>query len=255
MEGTEVERDAILRRFEAWLDEALTREDPPDGIAAELLAEPQEDNQAPPGAGELYSMWAAVTALTQEIKLQGRSFKQLSETLAPVGDLVPRVDSVVKLYSDARAELRRDAETAAREEILDALIDMRDRLARGLGPARQYSEQAPEEPSWLDRLMPGSLKKAQQAREAVAALQTGYELSLARLDDLLGRFHVSEISCLESPFDPRLMSAVDTEETGRAAEGTVLEVYRAGYEWNGEIYRTAQVKVARAPKMKMESGT
>jgi molecular chaperone GrpE (heat shock protein) len=28
-------------------------------------------------------------------------------------------------------------------------------------------------------------------------------------------------------------------------EGTVVAVYRNGYEWNGEVYRTAKVKVAR----------
>ncbi len=247
MGGTEIEREAILRRFEAWLDEALAREEPPDGIAAELLAAPQEDNQPSPGGGDLYSMWSALTALTQEIKLQGRSFKQLSETLTPVADLVPRVDSVLEAHSDTRAEMKKESETAAQAEILDALIDMRDRLARGLGSAKQCWEQAPESP-WLDRLIPGSSKRVQQARETIAALQTGYELSLGRLDDILARFDVSEVPCLERLFDPRLMSAVDTEETGRVAEGTVLEVYRAGYEWNGEIYRTAQEKVARAPR-------
>jgi molecular chaperone GrpE (heat shock protein) len=40
---------------------------------------------------------------------------------------------------------------------------------------------------------------------------------------------------------------VDVEETEQAAEGTVVEVYRAGYEWKGEVYRPAQVKVARKP--------
>jgi molecular chaperone GrpE (heat shock protein) len=41
------------------------------------------------------------------------------------------------------------------------------------------------------------------------------------------------------------MHAVDVEETDQQAEGTVLEVYRAGYEWKGEVHRPARVKVAR----------
>jgi molecular chaperone GrpE len=48
------------------------------------------------------------------------------------------------------------------------------------------------------------------------------------------------------------MTAVDIEETGSVPEGTVVEVYRNGYEWNGEVYRTAQVKVARNPERKSE---
>jgi molecular chaperone GrpE len=42
------------------------------------------------------------------------------------------------------------------------------------------------------------------------------------------------------------MTAVDVEAVDSVPEGTVVEVYRNGYEWNGEVYRTAQVKVARA---------
>jgi molecular chaperone GrpE (heat shock protein) len=44
------------------------------------------------------------------------------------------------------------------------------------------------------------------------------------------------------------MTAVDIEETESVPEGTVVEVYRNGFEWNNEVYRTAQVKVARAAR-------
>ncbi len=85
-----LDREEILRCFEAWLDGVLAAEEPPQGIAAELLsslateAGPNTNNKC-----DLYSMWAALTGLTQEVKLQGRSFKQLSETLAPVADSNP----------------------------------------------------------------------------------------------------------------------------------------------------------------------
>ena len=42
------------------------------------------------------------------------------------------------------------------------------------------------------------------------------------------------------------MNAIDKEESAVVPEGTVLEVYRTGYEWSGEVFRTAQVKVSRA---------
>jgi molecular chaperone GrpE (heat shock protein) len=44
------------------------------------------------------------------------------------------------------------------------------------------------------------------------------------------------------------MNAIDREESGDVPEGTVLEIYRSGYEWNGEVFRTAQVKVSGAPQ-------
>ena len=70
-----VNREEILHRFEALLDSALTEEEAPSGIDAEILSSLM-------GAGEAddnrrcdsYALWTAMTALTQEIKLQGRAF-------------------------------------------------------------------------------------------------------------------------------------------------------------------------------------
>jgi len=47
------------------------------------------------------------------------------------------------------------------------------------------------------------------------------------------------------------MNAVDKEESTAVPEGTVLEVYRTGYEWSGEVFRPAQVKVSCAPARAM----
>ena len=245
-----VDRDAIVRRFEAWLDEVLQREEPPEGIAAELLAALESEDGQLPGAGsDLYSMQASVTALTQEVKLQSRSYKQLNETLAPVAELGPKVDALLAGYSDVVAELRRDAESRARAEILDALLDMRDRFARGLTSFQAATPNEQPRRSWLAKFFSRGDRIDESAQDATAALEKGYTLSLDRLDEILGQFHVSEISCAGLEFDPASMNAVDTEETESVPEGTVLEVYRAGYEWNGEVYRIAQVKVARAPRV------
>ena len=81
----------------------------------------------------------------------------------------------------------------------------------------------------------------------LSALTKGYELSIERLDQALGEWNAHEIRCQGEIFDPKRMNAIDREESREAPEGTVLEVYRSGYEWNGELYRPAQVKVACAP--------
>ena len=211
-----MDRSEILQRFEQWLDGALAEEDPPQGIPAEILAgEPAES--APT---DWYTMWSAVTALTQEVKLQGRAFKQLSENLAA------------------------EAERRGRKESLGALLEMRERLLRGLEAVRGREEL---QPSLWDRLFPERWRKVQHAFDVVRALEEGYRMSLGYLDDLLFQFQVQPIECEGRPFDPRRMKAVDVEETDRAAEGTVLSVYRMGYEWNGELFRPAQVRVARRP--------
>src|SRR2546430_1500318 len=63
---------------------------------------------------------------------------------------------------------------------------------------------------------------------------------------VLHQLEVTEIPCQGRPFDPRYMQAVDLEETNQVPEGTVVEVYRVGYEWKGQTFRLAQVKVSRS---------
>ena len=221
------DRDAILRRFEERLDQALAAEPPPPGIPEEILG--GEDTAAP--AGDLYAVEAALTALTQEVKLQGRSFKQLGEAIAPVAEAAPDL-------RDLLAEAHREAAESARGEVLDGLLDLRDRLARGADSARQAAA-AFHHGFWLPRLL-------RHAREAVAALQEGYDLTAARLDGMLADFEVREIECLGQVFDPGRMQAVAIEEAAGRPDGTVVAVYRRGYECDGAVYRVAQVKVAKA---------
>jgi molecular chaperone GrpE len=233
-----LEREEILRRFEVWLDGVLAAEEPPQGITAELLSSlASETGISTNGRCDLYSIWAALTALTQEIKLQGRSFKQLSETLEPLSDLAPQLP-----------EMQRDAQELARREMLDVLLELRDRLGRGLEAARVSQAKMREslQSGWTARLL-ARHKAFRQAFEAVGALQEGCALSLDRLTEVLAQFDVREIVCQGQPFDPSAMHAVDVVETEQAADGTVVEVYRAGYEWKGKVYRPAQVKVARKP--------
>jgi molecular chaperone GrpE len=125
------------------------------------------------------------------------------------------------------------------------LIDLRDRLARGLETV-VVPDSEPRKTGWLDRLMGRSPDTSDTG--TAAALVKGYQLGLERLDALLGEFNATEISCRGQVFDARRMNAIDLEESDAVPDGTVLEVYRSGYEWNGEVFRPAQVKVSRAPR-------
>ena len=140
-------RDEIVRRFEAWLDLLLAREDPPGGIDAEILAalagrdaldrgardrasgEGVDGTDAPADAVDAYGLWAAVTALTHEIKLQGRAFKELNGTLAT--QAATMADQLRTAYRERERELQREIERQRDRRILDALIDLHDRLGRG----------------------------------------------------------------------------------------------------------------------------
>jgi molecular chaperone GrpE len=236
-------REEILRRFEEWLDGALDGEEPPRGVDAEILAAMTGDGEgrtrAEPTAA--YSLWAAMTALTQEVKLQGRSFRELTDTLGAQASLMAERDR------DMLREAEGETERRCRKEVLGVLIDLRDRLARGLESVRasqaEISKAVPR--GWRARLFPRPAEDA--ADPVLPALKKGYEMGLDRLDQTLMEFNAREIACEGQAFDPRRMNAVDRQESSAVPEGTVIEVYRSGYEWNGEVFRPAQVKVSCAP--------
>jgi molecular chaperone GrpE len=241
---TGISREEILQRFEEWLDVALADEEPPRGIDAEILAAMtgESEGRTRPASTDAYSLLAAVTALTQEIKLQGRSFKELNDT---VGSQAGRM-------AERERDLVRETERRCRKEILGVLIDLRDRLGRGLESVRASEREIPKPvvpQGWRARLFSRRSEEVPDTRldSMLPALKRGYEMGLERLDQTLEEFNAREIPCDGQAFDPRRMNAIDRQESSAVPEGTVIEVYRSGYEWNGEVFRPAQVKVSFAP--------
>ncbi len=251
-------RERIRARFREWVDEALSHEDPPPGIAAEILAEAEggESPVSPPT--DLHSIQAAMLALAQEVALEGRAFHALKDDLARAGDLGPRVEALAGAFGHGMEEARaiadrsleaaearqrealREASRAAWRPVLDLLLDLRDRLDRGMETARARDHAPPR--GWWDRLVGRSADRS----DALNAIVEGYRLALLRLDDGLREIEVDEIVCEGRPFDPRRMKAVEAASAEGVPDGQVLAVHRRGYEWRGEVYRPAEVKVARA---------
>jgi len=266
-------RVLILQRFAGWLDDVLAEEKPLEGIAAELLAElhdGKDSDTAGPSDGtyDLHSAWSAMTALTQEIKLQGRTFKQLSEKIAPFAELDESIDKLVATHrealSDARriaeegradrtqreSELKLEAHDRARRELIGVIIEIRDSLIIGLRSAAESQGKLEEQREWsrLKKIFKNKAADQNYKLEIVNSLKKGYRMGLDRIDEALQRLGVNEIVCEGKLFDPRIMNAVDIEETRDVPDGTVLEVYRTGYLIDGEVLQPAQVKVARAPE-------
>ncbi len=252
------ERERMIRNFAAWLDRALEDEELPEGLPPELLSALQNGEPLPPLEGspatgqgsDLYSLWSSMTTLAQEVRVQGRLFKQLNDTL--IQDMQDRTVQREEETSPepVRGEKVRQADG---KQQIDLLLDLRDRMERGVAAARDAAtELAPARLPRLARWLGVGGGYARHAQEILSALSHGYSLALDRLDEALVDWGIDRIASLGRIFDPQRMTAVDIEETGTVAEGTVVEVYREGYEWNGMVYRTAQVKVARNMGSKLQ---
>lgn len=225
-------RDELHARFDSWLDSVLQAEAPLEGIDAELAAEVGLDVPGDAGSPsvDLHALWSAMVVVGQEVKLQTREFRDLKEQVASVRAerAAPAVDTGRRVERDAIADL----------------IEAHDRLARGLSVAASARARraAATGTSWLDRFRAGLAGSPDD--ELVAALESGYRMALDHVREALARRGVREVKSAGAPFDPARMNAVDVVESA-TAEGTVLEVHRPGFTWNGETFRVAEVTVAK----------
>ena len=253
-------REALLREFETRLDTALGEEQPFPGLAADLLTATENGKPLPSVEGrcDLYSLWSAVTALAQEFKLQSRTFKQVKDTLAELPNAVAtaiRRDSSAELTDPVEKEEEEEPEAVSavahewrpEKRHIDLLLDLRDRLERGLNSVHEATAglvTRSHRSRWT-RWFGADNEEQSRTGQVLAALEKGYTLTLDRLDEALRDCDVNPIHCEGKQFDSRRMTAVELEETDSMPEGTVVGIYRSGYEWQGEVYRSAQVKVAR----------
>ena len=238
-------RELLLARFEAYLDEALAGPDELDDALRALLEDNASLSESQGEGRDLYSLWSALTALTQEVALQGRGFKQLTQQLGPLAEHAPMLASVHETLEARIREQSRQARESAQRELLEVLLDLREVLLRGQDAAQ--AQLRPGSGPAASRWPWSSRRNADEgSRAAVRSLLEGYALGLARLDEALERMGVAEVGCLGRSFDPHHMRALDLDDSADAPPDTVLEVYRRGYVWRGAPLRTAQVKVARA---------
>lgn len=260
-------RAALIRQFEDWLNCALTAEPPPQGLALELLSAIENGSPLSPieGQCDLYSLYSAITALRQEVRLQSRTFKQLSDTLAQLPNSVANVleqNAAAELVDQSEAQKPNGQDTARTstdetrpgQQQIDLLLDLRDRFERGLNSVQEASAGLfPSRMSWWTRCLGSNKTQEQQIKQVLLALEKGYSLTLERLDQALQDLDVTPMVSQGEKFDCHRMTAVDIEETESVPEGTVVGVYRTGYEWQGEVCRAALVKVARSKSRDRDS--
>ena len=211
-------KQALIDRFRGYLDMAQDGEEPPDD---------------PGETADLFSVLVEVAALRSEVRRESRLVKEALEQFRGVFDTLQASQATLQRELDrARTETRDQAQSALRPLLLD-VIDLRDRLVAALTLSA-----AAAGPRWRDRLW-------RRDRSGVAAWQEGLRMTLRRLNQILLDRRVVATQLAGSPFDPRLARAVGTAADSAVAEGTVIEEVRAGFLWDDQVLRTAEVIVSK----------
>ena len=210
-------KQALIDRFRGYLDMVEDGEEPPDD---------------PGETADLFSVLVEMAALRSEVRTESRLVKEALEQFRGVFDSLQASQATLQRELDrARTETRDQAQSALRPLLLD-VIDLRDRLVAAL------TLSAAARPRWRDRLW-------RRDRSGVAAWQEGLRMTLRRLDQVLLDRRVVATQLAGLPFDPRLARAIGIAADSSVAEGTVIKEVRAGFLWDDQVLRTAEVIVSK----------
>jgi molecular chaperone GrpE len=220
-------REKLLSRFVAYLD----------GL------DHDESGEAPAGTAEegseeadLFSIFVELAGLRNEVRTQSRIVKDALDRFRSVFDTLQASHATLEQeLKRARADAHDRERTLLRPLLLD-IIDVRDRLAAGLKPVLGAPRRR-----WYERFSPD----AKRAAAVEGAWREGMRITLRRVDRLLADQRIALIETVGRPLDPRHAAAVATVEDSSAADGIVVEEVRAGFLWQGELLRPAEVIVAR----------
>jgi len=206
-------KQALLSRFQAYLDTAETETPAPRAETADL-----------------YSLFVELAGLRSEVRTESRLVKEALDQFRGVFDMLQASQANLQQELDrARSAARDQADSALRPLLLD-IIDLRDRLLAALklaGTAR---------PGWVGCLL-------RRPASGGAAWQEGLRMTVRRLDQVLLDRRVVPMQMAGLPFDPRRARAVATSVDSSAADGTVIEEVRTGFLWDDQVLRTADVIV------------
>lgn len=210
-------KQALIDRFRGYLDIVEDGEEPPDD---------------PGETADLFSVLVEMAALRSEVRTESRLVKEALEQFRGVFNSLQASQATLQRELDrARTEARDQAQSALRPLLLD-VIDLRDRLVAAL------TLSAAARPRWRDCLW-------RRDRSGMAAWQEGLRMTLQRLDQVLLDRRVVATRLAGLPFDPRLARAIGTAADSTVAEGTVIKEVRAGFLWDDQVLRTAEVIVSK----------
>lgn len=132
--------------------------------------------------------------------------------------------------------------------------NLRKRLAKEKQDAIRYANE-----SLIEKLLPTmdsfdmAISAANLSNEnTIDSLKKGVEMVHVQLKRTLEETGLTEINATGEIFNPALHEAISRKETNEAADGTVIEQIRKGYQLNERLVRPASVIVAASTNSETE---
>jgi molecular chaperone GrpE len=208
-------KENLLDQFRCYLDSIEEAPEEPDDPGAEA---------------DLFSVFVELAAVRNEVRTESRLVKEALDQFRGVfATLQSSHATLEQELKRVQGEARERGRALLRPLLLE-LLDLRDRLAAGL----QQPAAPPER--WLDRWRGRRPAEPESWRE-------GLGITLRRLDRILAERRVVRIEMAGRRFDPRMGRVVGTAQDASIGAGIVAEEVSAGFMWDEELLRAAEVIV------------
>jgi len=199
----------------------------------------EQETQEQAGASEAPESEGATEqagAASQEIDSLPDDLGTLRDKARELAAKVDELEASVSTYYDQALRAKAEGENALRRAEKDA------------ENARKYAIEG-----FLKEFLPvkDSLEMAlrvqvEEGAESAQKLHKGIEMTLNMLDELLGKYGVTEVNPLEEKFDPNYHQAMSTVES-EGEPNRVISVMQKGYVLNDRLVRPAMVEVSVSP--------
>jgi|GEM_PF-640656 len=200
---------------------------------------PEQETEQQAGAAEAPAAEGSAPeagAATQEIDSLPDDLGTLRDKARELAAKVDELETSVSTYYDQALRAKAEGENARRRAEKDA------------ENARKYAIEG-----FLKEFLPvkDSLEMAlrvqvEEGAESAQKLHKGIEMTLNMLDELLGKYGVTEVNPVEEKFDPNYHQAMSTVES-EGDPNRVISVMQKGYMLNERLVRPAMVEVSVKP--------
>ncbi len=257
----QVDVDVILDRFRQWLDSARAESETQGSFVPGFGSEHEKSQDF-----GIIDLVGEFTALRQEVKLQTKSSRGLSE----------QTDAVLAAMRQAIEQFRsvepKEAQAVwtAGKALAEGLADLDEAIDRGYREIERARQQiADESPralenalnelqrgrSWIrrrllrrshDEVLEVVRRDALSRHDLFDSFLEGYGLIQKRLRRVMASEQVNRIPTVGRVVDPELMTVLEVVDLPDHPRGTVIKELRKGYTWRGRVIRYAEVQAVRS---------
>lgn len=216
--STNEQQQVLLEEFKAYLQQS------------------QLEQSAVPEQVDLATLLAEMATLKTEVKTESRQFKTTLDTLTEAVSTLKEDNQSLSTELARHHEQLAQQKTETTRHLLMEIIDIYDRLHSGLEVLERYQP--------VNALFKHSRDEDVRFIESFKA---GQLMTASRFEQLLQRYQVRAIDCMDKPFDPLSMIAVETEQDPAIGNGVVVQELRKGFLFQDQVLRLAEVKVNKTP--------